>query len=391
MPGLRSAGVDSGTYSVDIVAVEETGEGPRLVYEEALPRSKVVENPGIVVERLRALVEEKGVSSIVMSSGYGVGLKPAAEAEPWEIDVATFIHPGDEARGLRILGLRRAMKLVAESGLPAWFTPGVVQLPTVPLHRKLDRIDLGTSDKLYTAAAALWDMVENRGYSPEEADAIVLEAGYAYTAAIALEAGRIVDGHGGTMSHRGYMGAGLWDSEVAYLAAWLEPRYSKELLFRGGAAELLEKPYPPPSPEEVARAAEEGDEKARLVIEALAEAAAKDVLALTAVVEPRLIYLTGRWARIDAFRSMLVDRLRPLLDALGAEIAEVGKEGRAKEAAFGAALLANGLAGGRYRWLVERLRLPETRGTTPLDWVRLDRLGERAVDFFRRRGGRSIA
>jgi len=377
--------VDSGTYTVDIVAIEERVEGVAVIHEEAIPRSRVVENPALVQEALQRLVDEYGVSSIVMSSGYGVGLKPAKEAEPWEINVATFIHPGDEARGLRILGLRRAMRLVAESGLPAWFTPGVVQLPTVPLHRKLDRIDLGTSDKLYTAVAAIWDAVENRGLAIDEVDIIVAEIGYAYTAALAVKAGVVVDGHGGTMSHRGYMGAGLWDAEVAYLAAWLEPRYSKELLFRGGAAELLEEEYPPPPPEEVAQRAEQGDERAEAVIDALAEAAAKDILALTAVVKPRLIYLAGRWARIPLLRSRVAERISHLLDAFDAEIVEVSATARAKEAAFGAALLANGLAGGRYSWIPERLRLKETRGTTPLDWVRLAGLGERAVQQIRRR------
>jgi len=350
-----------------------------------LPRQRVVENPEVVVEQLEKLVERLGVSSIVMSSGYGVGLKPAKDAEPWEINVATFIHPGDEARGLRILGLRRAMRLVAESGLPAWLTPGVVQLPTVPLHRKLDRIDLGTSDKLYTVVAALWDAVENRGLAPDQADLIVVEVGYAYTAAVAVKAGQVVDGHGGTLSHRGYMGAGLWDAEVAYLAAWLEPRYSKELLFRGGAAELLGAGYPPPPPEEVAERARGGDEKATAVIEALAEAAAKDMLALTAVVKPRLIYLSGRWARVPELRAGIEEKTRHLLAALDAELTEVPATAKTKEAAFGAAVLANGLAGGKYSWVPRRLRLDETRGTTPLDWVRLEGLGERAVQYFRRR------
>lgn len=368
-----------------MVAVEENAAGLRIVYEESIPRRIVVENPGVVLDTLRRLVDEKGVESIVMSSGYGVGLKRASEAEPWEIAVATLIHPGDEARGLRILGLRRAMRLVAESGLPAWFTPGVVQLPTVPLHRKLDRIDLGTSDKLYTVAAALWDAVENRGLGPENADLIVAEIGYAYTAVMAVKSGRVVDGHGGTVSHRGYMGAGLWDAEVAYIAAWLEPRYSKELLFRGGAAELLEENYPPPPPETVAERARKGDDRARHVIEALAEAAAKDILALTAVVKPRLVYLTGRWSRVRELRAEVEERIGYMLRSLGAETAEVPATARAKEAAFGAALLANGLAGGRYRWITERLRLGETRGTTPLDWVRLGGLGEKALQHVRRR------
>ncbi len=212
MAGLYTAGVDSGTYSVDIVAVMD--EPLRVVYEEAIPRSLVVERPSVVVERLLELDRRYGLSAVVMSSGYGVPLKPAREASDWEIWEATFIHGEDERRGLRILGLRAAMKLLRGSGLPVWFTPGVVQLSTVPGYRKLNRIDMGTSDKVYSVAAALWDAVENRGLKPREADLIVVEVGYAYTAAIAAEKGAIVDGVGGTSGFTGYMGAGGWDSAV---------------------------------------------------------------------------------------------------------------------------------------------------------------------------------
>ena len=388
MTGLRTAGVDSGTLSVDVVAVEETESGVRVIYEEAVPRSKVVENPAALVDILERLVEEEGVEAIVMSSGYGVGLKRAVEAEPWEIDVATFIHPWDESLGLRILGLRAAMRLIRERGLPAWFTPGVVQLPTVPAWRKRNRIDLGTSDKLYSVAAAVWDAVENRGEDPDRLDMVVLEVGYAYTAAIAVKKGRVVDGLGGTAGFQGYMGLGCWDSEVAYLLAWLEPGFSKNLLFRGGAAEELQPRDRPPSPEEVAEEAERGDERARTVLQALAEAAAKDVYALLAVVEPRAVYVTGRWTRVKSFMDLLGEKLGLLTRRLGAELRRVEATGTAKEAAFGAALLANGLAGGRYRWLPERLGLHGTRDTTPLDYVELAGAGLRAKQYFQARGVR---
>jgi len=388
LEGLRTAGVDSGTLSVDIVAVEETGDGVKVFYEEAVPRSRVVEDPAALVDILERLVREEGVESIVMSSGYGVGLKRAGEAEPWEIDVATFIHPWDESLGLRILGLRAAMRLIRERGLPAWFTPGVVQLPTVPAWRKRNRIDLGTSDKLYSVAAAAWDAVENRGESPESLDMVVLEVGYAYTAAIAVKAGRVVDGLGGTAGFQGYMGLGCWDSEVAYLLAWLEPGFSKNLLFRGGVSEELPWQGRPPSPEEVAEAAARGDEAAETVLRALAEAAAKDVYALLAVVEPRAVYVTGRWTRVRPFMELLEEKLGLLTRRLGAELRRVEATGTAKEAAFGAAVLANGLAGGRYEWLPRLLGLHETSGTTPLDYVELAGAGLRAKQYFQARGQR---
>ena len=380
MAGLRSAGVDSGTYSVDIVAIEEAGDGFRVFYEEAIPRRLVVEQPSIVVEKLEKLVEE-GVSSIVMSSGYGMPLKRAQEATEAEIRAATFIHRADEERGLRILGLRRAMMLLAESSLPVWFTPGVVHLPSVPRRRKLNRIDMGTSDKVYSVAAALREEVEDRGTPVEEADFIVLEVGYAYTAAIAVESGRIVDGIGGSAGFTGYMGAGAWDSELAYLAAFIEPGFSKERLFEGGAASLLGDSWPPPGPGAVVEKAAGGDARAREAIEALAEAAAKDVLALLAVVTPRRVYVTGRWWRVEPFRRALGEKLAPVLSKLGIEVAGLSYKGTAKEAALGAALLANGLAGGRYSWIVDALRLRESHGTV-FDHIVVGGLAEKARSYY---------
>ena len=380
MAGLRSAGADSGTYSVDIVAIEEASNGFRVFYEETIPRRLVVKQPSIVVKRLEKLVEE-GVSSIVMSSGYGIPLKRAQEATEAEIRAATFIHSADEERGLRILGLRRAMILLAESGLPVWFTPGVVHLPTVPRWRKLNRIDMGTSDKVYSVAAALREEVEDKGTPVEEADFIVLEVGYAYTAAIAVKSGRIVDGIGGSAGFTGYMGAGAWDSELAYLAAFTEPGFSKERLFEGGTATLLGDSWPPPGPDAVAERAAGGDTRAREAIEALAEAAAKDVLALLAVVTPRRVYVTGRWWRVEPFRRALGEKLAPVLSKLGIEVTGLSYKGTAKEAALGAALLANGLAGGRYSWIVDTLRLRESSGTI-FDYIAVGGLAEKARSYY---------
>jgi predicted butyrate kinase (DUF1464 family) len=92
---------------------------------------------------------------------------------------------------------------------------------------------------------------------------------------------------------------------------------------------------------------------------ALEEGAAKAALALTvSAPAPREILVTGRHAPA-------------LLEALGARLAHLAPvRSVANAAAHGAALLADGLAGGRHATLVERLGVQEASGSA-LDHLRI--------------------
>ena len=104
-------------------------------------------------------------------------------------------------------------------------------LDTVPAHRKLNRIDLGTADKLAVAALAIQQRHERTGRPLEEISLIVLELGGAFTAAIAVHRGQVVDGLGGTSGPIGWKAAGALDGEVVYLAGG---PIDKAFLFQGG-------------------------------------------------------------------------------------------------------------------------------------------------------------
>jgi predicted butyrate kinase (DUF1464 family) len=97
------------------------------------------------------------------------------------------------------------------------------------------------------------------------------------------------------------------------------------------------------------------------------EALVKAVLALTASVPaPREILAAGRLAGAPGVLDALAERLAGVATASAA----AGLGPRAKTAAQGAAVLADGLAGGRYAALAERLRLREASGTA-LDHLRM--------------------
>ncbi|MEB3861741.1 MAG: DUF1464 family protein [Desulfurococcales archaeon] len=353
----RVLGVDPGTGSMDILALDDSSM--RVILEESIPRDMVTRDPGIV---LRVVEEALPLDAVVAPSGYGLPTVRAQEASAGQIREATFIHAADEERGLRIVGLRRLMEMFRESSLPAWFTPGVIHLPTVPSHRKAGRIDMGTADKVFTVAAALRQEVEDHGVEPGRARFIAVEAGMAYTAAIAVDSGMIVDGIGGTTGWWGFMGMGFMDAELAYALAHVKPSFSKSLLFTGGASTITG--YK--TPQELGEAYRRGDPRARAGVEMLVEAVKKDVASLLAVIGPvERVYVSGRLFRDETLGPLLVGGLEDMGASLGLgyRVVRVKSLGaRTKEAATGAALIASGLAGGRYKWLVDSLRLREASG-----------------------------
>ena len=336
--------------------------------DESIPRDEMVRDPGAVARRLRELARAHRVDAIVASSGYGIPLKLARDATDEEIALATFISGEDAARGHRILGLRRLLKMIKddpELREITYFTPGAVQLPTIPPYRKMNRIDMGTSDKVYSAALAIARHAESTGADYGDVNLIVVEVGFAYTSAMAVRSGQIVDSVAGTAGFPGYLGSGCMDAEVAYAISGVA-RITKEMLFSGGAAYASRIDPFKVQPEEFVSSGGQG-------YEALVEYAVKDALALLASTTPQAVYLSGRFSRIGRFVEDFVRALSSSLGPLGARVSVRKLEGRgrtAKEAAEGAAVIASGLAGGRYRRLVEVMRLKESSGTV-FDYVTL--------------------
>jgi predicted butyrate kinase (DUF1464 family) len=253
--------------------------------------------------------------------------------------------------------MRTIVRALIAAGMPLVFGPGAIHLPTVPDHRKWNRIDLGTADKVASAALGIADEAERLGIGYEETAFVLLELGGAFSAAIAVDGGRIVDGFGGSAGPIGARACGGLDAEAAYL---IGGALSKRTVFSGGALD-------PDGTLDLGRrdavARLRGDPRAHDGWLALEEGASKAVLALTASVPaPREVLVAGRLAAVPG----LVDALAQRLQA----VAPVRPALAVKNAARGAALLADGLAGGTYAPLVDRLRLREARGGV-LDHLRM--------------------
>jgi predicted butyrate kinase (DUF1464 family) len=308
---------------------------------------------------------------VAAPSGYGLPLVPVAALDATRLDLAILTRPEDRGQPERVGGLRTMLELMRDRGLPAIVLPGVLHLDSVPAHRKVNRVDMGTADKVCAAALGVRDQARRLGIGPGDAAFILLELGGFFTAALAVERGQIVDGIGGSAGGLGYRALGTLDGEAAYALG----RVRKSTLFSGGAADVAGAPEL--SPEElIARAAH--DPRARIAWEALLESALKMVAALhVSAPGAREVLVSGRLGRVPAVVESLHARLAGTLPVRRLE----GFASRVKEAAQGAALLADGLAGGVHRSVVSALRLRESRGTV------LDHLHLAGADEVRRRFG----
>lgn len=336
----RVIGIDPGTVSIDLCGLAD-GE---VVLDRAIPTATALADPA----GFAAMLAEGGLPDLVAGpSGYGLPLVRLADATDEQLRLAYLAAPGEEGG---IGGLGTLLRTLARSALPVVLLPGVIHLDTVPAHRKINRVDMGTADKLCAAALAIAEQSRRDGISPDETSLVLLELGGAFTAALAVQSGRIVDGAGGSAGAMGARAPGALDGEVALLAGTVD----KGMLFRGGAASVAGADDPAAALGEPHRAHE------RLALAAYAESAAKVVAQmLVSVPHPREIVLSGRMARIPLVRCTLERMLGGW-----APVRTLGGIAReAKEGAQGAALLADGLAGGTHAPLVEAMRLRDARGT----------------------------
>jgi predicted butyrate kinase (DUF1464 family) len=337
----RVAGTDPGTSSLDLVVLEN---------------GRVTDQCRFSPEQLRADVllpvrwlKERGPFHLIAGpSGYGLPLVRSENCTDREIKLMALVRPDEKGQTQGVERFSALLRALCAADLPIVFLPGVIHLPTVPGHRKINRIDLGTADKLCVAALALHQQAAQVGGRFDACTFGVIELGSAFTACVVVRAGRIVDGLGGTSGPVGWRSAGAWDGEVAYLFSPL----AKQDLFQGGAVNQPD--------------AEEG-------LAWFRESLLKAVAGLQAVTSFDHIILSGQ----------LLDSQPILAEAVANDLA-----GRAfvtrleslpgawvKHAAQGAALIADGLAGGSAAPLVDHLRL---RGAscTVLDWLRHPRAAE---------------
>ncbi|MFZ3059820.1 MAG: DUF1464 family protein [Candidatus Methanoperedens sp.] len=334
---VRVIGIDPGTKSFDFCGLEDD----TVILDTSVPTSDIIKDP----ELLSDIIKGAGAELVVGPSGFGIPVTGIKDIGERELFLMSLIKKEDKKSNL---GMRASINRMKKNELPVFFIPGVIHLPTVPNFRKFNKIDMGTADKLCCAALGIRDQALRYEKSYSETCFILLEMGFGYTAAIAVKNGKIVDGIGGSTGNIGFLSLGCMDAELAYLLGG----FNKELIFRGGVETLAKTPE---------KLMEHED-----ALNAYLEGATRNVLALTASVKPDEILVSGRISRVKGVFDELERRIdfAPVRRLGGFDVKNV------KEAAQGAALIANGLAGGKYSELIKVMQIREAKGTS-LDYILL--------------------
>jgi len=359
---VRALGIDPGTKSFDLVVID----GPKVIYELSIETIKVARNPKVLIDAIESVGD---VDIIVGPSGYGTPVvcnEDIIDAERFAIEILLLSSKEDISEGVKRgeLGmavydaLAKIVKYLWRSKYRVCYIPSVILLPTVPLHRKINRIDMGTADKLAVTALAIYDESRRLGIRYDETKFILVELGFGYNAVIAVDGGKVVDGYGGTLTRMGFMTIGAIDAEVVVAGRF----WRRSDVFYGGVSTLcnehnLEKALERASIDELCSAG----------FTSMMESIEHHVRGMLASVkDPHEIIVSGRLSRIpkiyDDLRRRLSDAA-PIVRIRGLDGARLSKE-----AAQGYAILGEGIAGGYFKDLVEIMEIMIAKGTT-LSWV----------------------
>ncbi|MEM4717937.1 MAG: DUF1464 family protein, partial [Desulfurococcaceae archaeon] len=215
---MRVAGIDPGTRSFDIVLLEED----HILWEKSIDTLELVENPSILITE----VEKQAPDILVVPSGYGIPLDNGINIkDPRRLivevillttynDLSEFEKRDEIGVGVYKGLIHVTVKLVEKMKEKVVFIPGVIHLPTIPWYRKVNKVDMGTADKLASTFIAIHEISNKEGLDYDEVNLIVVELGFGYTAVISVSNGKIVDGIGGTYASIGTLTSGSMDLEI---------------------------------------------------------------------------------------------------------------------------------------------------------------------------------
>jgi predicted butyrate kinase (DUF1464 family) len=342
----RVIGVDPGTASWDFFCLDEN----KIILDTSISTKELIQEP------LKALIIIKSIENVdlmVAPSGFGLPLKNVKDLTDKDIFFTLLKFEQNEQD--KLIGLGEILRLIKADNIPGVIVPGVKHLPTIPRYRKINKIDMGTADKLCTTVTGIRDQMERFNIQPEKTNFIMVEIGYGFTAVLAIENGQIIDGIGGS-NIMGFRACGNLDGELAYLIKNIQ----KKSIYKGGVASIAG--YADLSLNEIAILAEK-DEQIKMALDAYLSSVKKAVFGISSsfskIQKVKEILLAGRGADLRNLREKINNSLQDLAPVrLMKSYSQI-----AKHAAQGAAFIADGLLGGVYEPIINNLKIKEASGS----------------------------
>ncbi|MFX1389621.1 MAG: DUF1464 family protein [Promethearchaeota archaeon] len=342
----RVLGIDPGSKSWDFFGLEDN----KIILDTSLPTKELINEPQKAITIIKTV---KDINLMVAPSGFGLPLKNVNELT--EQDIFFTLLKFDQKEKDKLVGLGEVLRLIKAQNIPGIIVPGVKHLPTVPKYRKINKIDMGTADKICTAVTGIRDQMERFNIIPQETNFILVEIGYGFTAVLAIENGQIIDGIGGS-NIMGFRACGSLDGELAYLIK----KIHKRNIYKGGVAYISG--YSNLSLKEITLLAEK-DEQTKIALKAYLSSVKKAVFGISSSYSNKNkikeILLAGRGASLGYFREKMINGLK---DVAPVRVMQSFSQ-IAKRAAQGAAFIADGILGGKFEPIIENLKIKEASGS----------------------------
>lgn len=320
-----SAGIDAGSSRWSIAFLTD---GKLSAYREM--------GSAEAKRRTRRIADLVAAADVVAApSGYGLPLTHVSKLTARDFRLLAFKRERES-----ILGLTALLRELKQRGINAYVLPGAKHLPTVPDWRKINKLDLGTPDKVAACACAIATLARKKSIRFDETTFLFAELGSFFNAFLTVEEGRIIDGVGGSCASMGWRARGAVDSELVGKMAGGRMA-GKRFVFSGGVID--------------ARRACRDAERAYW------EGVLKDLARLRVALDAKEVVLSGA----------LAGKAKEKLEVLGAGFSFFDLQGYwhgRKPAAIGAAMLADGIAGGEFHPLFDCMEIDGASGSI-LDFV----------------------
>jgi len=343
---LRVIGIDPGSKSWDFFGLEDK----EIILDTSIPSNELIEEPSKALTIIKSV---ENIDLIVAPSGFGLPLKKVEDVT--EEDIFLILLKFDKKEKDKVIGLGEVLRLMKEEKIPGVILPGVKHLPTIPRYRKINKIDMGTADKLCTAVTGIRDQVERLSINPKKTNFIMVEIGYGFTSVLAIENGQVIDGIGGS-NIMGFRACGSLDGEFAYLIKNVKKKdiYSGGLSFIAGLRDLNLK--------EVISLTRK-DPQIKLAFDAYISELVKAIYAISSSYSNKdkitEILLAGRSSELQYIKEQISNNLGNLFPVKWMK----SYSSISKHAAQGAVFIANGLLGGEFEPIISNLKIEEAKGS----------------------------